>query len=242
MGCSAHSARECNRPPDDQFIAVRYRLRYLSAVKWEALLALIADEPVFLSALLLAGDVSSAQVRLQLSRWVKAGRLLQLRRGLYALAPTWRKVEPHPLLVANRLQRGSYVSLQSALAFHGVIPEHVPVVTSVGPGRPETVDNPLGAFQFNHLGGGLLFGYSRIEVTARQFAFVASPEKALLDLIYLTPGADSADYLRELRLQNPSAMDLSMLDAFAQRSGSAKLVRAAGLVKCLHLVEEGDSL
>ena len=39
-------------------------------------------EPVFASALLLAGDVSSAQMRLQLSRWVKAGRLLRLRRGL----------------------------------------------------------------------------------------------------------------------------------------------------------------
>ena len=211
-------------------------------MKFEALVALVADEPVFPSALLLAGIVSSAQVRLQLSRWVKAGRLLQLRRGLYALAPTWRKVEPHPFLVANRLQRGSYVSLQSALAFHGIIPEYVPVVTSVGPGRPETVHNPLGAFQFNHLTGTLFFGYSRMEVAARQFAFVASPEKALLDLIHLTPGADSEDYLRELRLQNSEAMDLSTLDELAQRSGKAKLLRAARLLKRILATEEGASL
>ena len=192
--------------------------------------------------MLLAGDVSSAQVRLQLSRWVKAGRLLQLRRGLYALAPTWRKVEPHPFLVANRLQSGSYVSLQSALAFHGVIPEHVPVVTSVGQGRPETVHNPLGAFQFNHLTGALFFGYSRMEVAARQFAFVASPEKALLDLIHLTPGADSKDYLRELRLQNLEAMDASTLDGLARRSGKAKLLRAARIVERHFSVAEGESL
>lgn len=210
-------------------------------MKWEALLALVAGEPVFPSALLLAGEVSTAQVRLQLSRWVKAGRLLQLRRGLYALAPTWRKVEPHPFLVANRLQRGSFVSLQSALAFHGVIPEHVPVVTSVGPGRPETVHNPLGAFQFNHLTGRLFFGYSRMEVAARQFAFVASPEKALLDLIHLTPGADSKDYLGELRLQNPEAMNLSMLDELARRSGKAKLLRAARLVERVLEAVEGES-
>ncbi|HEX7506058.1 MAG TPA: hypothetical protein VF550_04755, partial [Polyangia bacterium] len=159
-----------------------------------------------------------------------------------ALAPTWRKVEPHPFLVANRLQRGSFVSLQSALAFHGVIPEHVPVVTSVGPGRPETVHNPLGAFQFNHLTGTLFFGYSRMEVAARQFAFVASPEKALLDLIHLTPGADSEDYLRELRLQNSEAMDLSTLDELAQRSGKAKLLRAARLLKRILATEEGASL
>ena len=210
-------------------------------MKWEALLALVAGEPVFSSALLLAGEVSTAQVRLQLSRWVKAGRLLQLRRGFYALAPTWRKVEPHPFLVANRLQRGSFVSLQSALAFHGVIPEHVPVVTSVGPGRPETVHNPLGAFQFNHLTGRLFFGYSRMEVAARQFAFVASPEKALLDLIHLTPGADSKDYLGELRLQNPEAMNLSMLDELARRSGKAKLLRAARLVERVLEAVEGES-
>ena len=210
-------------------------------MQWEALVALVAGEPVFPSALLLAGEVSTAQVRLQLSRWVKAGRLLQLRRGLYALAPTWRKVEPHPFLVANRLQRGSFVSLQSALAFHGVIPEHVPVVTSVGPGRPETVHNPLGAFQFNHLTGRLFFGYSRMEVAARQFAFVASPEKALLDLIHLTPGADSKDYLGELRLQNPEAMNLSMLDELARRSGKAKLLRAARLVERVLEAVEGES-
>jgi predicted transcriptional regulator of viral defense system len=211
-------------------------------VKWEELLALVADEPVFASALLLAGDVSSAQVRLQLSRWVRAGRLLQLRRGLYALAPTWRRVEPHPFLMANRLQHGSYVSLQSALAFHGIIPEHVPVVTSVSSGRPETVNNSLGAFQFNHLTSSLLFGYSRIEVAARQFAFVASPEKALLDLIHLTPGADSESYLHELRLQNSAAVDRLKLDALARRSGKAKLIRAAQLATHLFTAAEGDPL
>jgi predicted transcriptional regulator of viral defense system len=211
-------------------------------MKWQALLALVADEALFSSALLLAGDVSTAQVRLQLSRWVKAGRLLQLRRGLYALAPTWRKAEPHPFLIANRLQRGSYVSLQSALAYHGVIPEHVPTVTSVGPGRPETVRNPLGTFQFNHLAGTLLFGYSRVEIAPRQFAFVASPEKALLDLVHLTPGADSAKYLRELRLQNPAAISVSTLDALARRSGKPKLLRAARLVRPLLAAEQGDSL
>jgi predicted transcriptional regulator of viral defense system len=168
--------------------------------------------------------------------------LLQLRRGVYALAPPWRKVEPHPFAVANALQRGSYVSLQSALAFHGIIPEHVPVVTSVGPGRPETVRNPLGAFQFNHIAERLWFGYVRLEVAPRQFAFVARPEKALLDLVHLTPGADAADYLRELRLQAPEAMDLPALQALAARSGSPKLCRAARVVATLRLAQEGERL
>jgi len=211
-------------------------------MKWQSLLELVVDEPVFSSALLLSGNVSVPQVRLQLSRWVKDGRLIQLRRGLYMLAPVWRKVEPHPFLVANRLQRGSYVSAQSALAFHGIIPEYVPVATSVGPGRPETVQNLLGAFQFNHLARQLLFGYSQIEVAPRQLAFVASPEKALLDLIHLTPGADSEEYLRQLRLQTPEAINLPRLLELAQRSGKPKLMRASRFVGPLLEEERGESI
>lgn len=209
-------------------------------MNWETLLRLVANEPVFPSALLLAGKVSARQVRLQLSRWTTAGRLLQLRRGLYALAPAWRKVEPHPFLVANALQHGSYVSVQSALAYHGVIPEHVPVVTSVGPGRPETVRNLLGAFHFNHVAGALLFGYSQVEVAPRQVAFVAAPEKALLDLVHLTSGADSLDYLRELRLQNPEAINVPLLAQLARRSGKPKLIRAAKTIGDLLVSEEEE--
>ena len=211
-------------------------------MNWESLLSLVADEAVFPSGLLLSGDESVRQVRLQLSRWVKVRRLLQLRRGLYALAPKWRRVEPHPFVVANRLRRGSYVSLQSALAWHGVIPEHVAVVTSIGPGRPGIVRNPLGTFQFNHLADGLIFGYSRLEVAPRQFAFVALPEKALLDIVHLTPGADSAEFLGELRLQNPAAIHMALLEELARRSGKPKLARAVRLVGALLAAEEGDSL
>lgn len=210
-------------------------------MKWESLIDLVSQEAVFSSAFLLAGEVSAQQVRLQLSRWVKSGRLFQLRRGLYALTPTWRKIDPHPFLVANRLRRGSYVSLQSALAFHGLIPEYVPVVTSVGPGRPETVRNPLGIFQFNHLAERLLFGYAQVQVAPRQFAFVASPEKALLDLVHLTPGADATAYLRELRLQNPEAINSEALGKLAQRSGRPKLIRAARLVQTLLSAEKSVS-
>jgi predicted transcriptional regulator of viral defense system len=211
-------------------------------MKWQSLLELIAEEPVFSSALLLSGKVLAPQVRLQLSRWVKDGRLLQLRRGLYSLAPVWRKIEPHPFLIANRLQRGSYVSMQSALAFHGMIPEHVPVVTSIGPGRPETIRNSLGAFQFNHLASQLLFGYSQIEVASKQLVFVASPEKALLDLIHLTPGADCERYLKQLRLQNSEAINIPNLLELAQRSGKPKLMRAARLVDPLFEEERGESI
>lgn len=208
-------------------------------MKFDALARVVSRQPLFSTSFLLAGEVSPAQIRLQLSRWTKAGHVYRLRRGLYSLAPPWRSVEPHPFLVANRLQRGSYVSVQSALAFHGVIPEHVPVVTSVGPGRPEEIENPLGTYLFKHLRAELQFGYSRVEVAPNQFAFVSSPEKALLDLIYLTPGADSPDYLGELRLQKPDAIDRTILGEMAARTGKPKLIRAAQRVIPILEAERG---
>ena len=211
-------------------------------MKFSELLNLVADEPIFSSSLLLSGNVNDRQVRLQLSRWVKSGQLVQLRRGLYALAVPWRKVEPHPFLVANRQHPGSYVSLQSALAWHGAIPEQVHIMTSVGPGRPETTTTALGTFKNQHISDALCFGFTRIEVAPRQSAFVATPEKALLDLVHLTPRGDSIGFLRELRLQNLSVFQNTVLDKMARRSGKPKLMRASAMISSLLDEEEGEAL
>jgi hypothetical protein len=126
--------------------------------------------------------------------------------------------------------RGSYVSLQSALAYYGLIPEYVPVVTSVTVGRPAHWDTPLGFYTFRHVKVELFRGYRLEKVSPAQNAFVASPEKALLDLIHLEPGADSLPYIRELRLQNLERLDLDEMAYQANRSRSPKLLRAAALV------------
>jgi predicted transcriptional regulator of viral defense system len=194
------------------------------------LVRVVGDEPVFESSLLLAGDVDPRDVRRQLSRWTSAGRLYQLRRGLYALAPPYQKVKPHPFVSANRMVHGSYVSCQSALAHYGLIPEYVPLVMSVTTSRPARWNTPLGDFAFRHIKSGLLRGYRLLDLGGGQQAFVATPEKALLDLLYLHPGADSPDYLRELRLQNLEDLDLDEVQRLAELLGSAKLVRAARLV------------
>ena len=182
-------------------------------MKLASLLAIVGDQPVFETGFLLAGDVDPADVRRQLSRWVTSGHLIQLRRGLYALAPPYRKTEPHPFLVANRLVRGSYVSLQSALAHHGLIPEHVPVTTSITTGRPQHQENPFGSFEYHHCPPNRLTGYSVEKLGGVQEALVATPAKALADLIHLVPGADSRAYLEELRITNLEKLDLAALRA-----------------------------
>jgi len=199
-------------------------------MEFARLIEIVGDEPVFETGLLLAGEVDPNDVRRQLSRWVKAGRLYQLRRGLYALAPPLQKVKPHPFIIANRMVRGSYVSLQSALAYYGLIPEVVPVVTSVTTARPGRWETALGAYEFRHIKAELFFGYRVVEVNPGQRAFVATPEKALLDLTYLHPGGDSPAYLQELRLQNLEHLDLDELQRLAERAGKPKLRRVAAYV------------
>ena len=206
--------------------------------------AIVGRDPVFETGLLLAGDVNPASVRRQLSRLTASGHLIQLRRGLYALAPPYRKVKPHPFLVANYLVRGSYVSLQSALAYHDLIPEHVPVVTSMTTLRPGYRETPLGHFEYHHVKPEYFYGYDLIEVEEKQTALVANPEKALLDLVQLRPGSDSREYLEGLRLQNLERLDLEELGRLAESSGRPKLLRAASIVRVIarQEAEEYESL
>jgi hypothetical protein len=70
-----------------------------------------------------------------------------------------------------------------------------------------------------------------------QHAFVASPEKALLDLVYSQPGGDAPGYLGELRLQNLDRLDLDELARQADLADSPKLRRAARLVADLARAE-----
>ncbi|MBI2265009.1 MAG: hypothetical protein HYU64_07535 [Armatimonadetes bacterium] len=201
---------------------------------------IVGDEPVFETGLLLAGDVNPADLRRQLSRWTASGRLHQLRRGLYSLSPPFQKIRPHLFLVANRMVRGSYVSCQSALAFYGLIPEYVPVTTSVTTARPAQWETPFGRFEFRHIKTDLLCGYRLSEVSGGQKALIATPEKALIDLIYLTPDGDSIEYLRELRLENLERLNLVELWHQAEHSGRPKLRRAVRTVSELARTESQE--
>ena len=199
-------------------------------MEFSQLLKIVNTEPVFETGLLLAGSVDPANVRRQLSRWVSTGRLIQLRRGLYALAPPYQKVKPHPFVVANALVHGSYVSLQAALAHYGLIPEYTPLITSVTTGRPGCWQTPLGDYRFQHLKPAWFHGYQRLALDSEQQAFVALPEKALLDLITLHPSSDDPAYLTELRLQALERLDLERLVHLAEESGRPKLRRAAQFI------------
>jgi predicted transcriptional regulator of viral defense system len=186
----------------------------------------LAKLPVFESGQLYAGAGNRHQVQRQLADWVRAGKVIQLRRGLYTLASPYRVEHPHTYLIANHLVAGSYVSLHTALSHYDLIPEHVAVVTSVTTGRPGKWKNVYGHFSYQHIQPALFFGFHYRQLTQTQWAYVATPEKALLDLVYLTPDANSAGYIRTLRLQNLDQMNIHRLAAYVERAKKPKLKRA----------------
>lgn len=182
--------------------------------------------PLFESGLLYAGADSPQHVQRQLADWTRAGKVIQLRRGLYTLADPYQSEKPHSYIIANHLVQGSYVSLQMALSHYDLIPEHVAVVTSVTTGRPGKWQNPYGTFSFQHIQPALFFGFQYRQVTHAQWAYVATAEKALLDLIYLTPHGERADYIQALRLQNLDQLDVERLAGYVMQAQKAKLHRA----------------
>lgn len=187
----------------------------------------VADSPVFNAEMLRIGKADPRSVNVQLSRWKKAGKIIQLRRGLYMMNSPYVKLPAgYDLYIAGALHSPSYVSLHKALEYHSLIPEGVPVYTSVTTRRPVTVRNQVGEFVYRHIRQGLFWGYEKTETAAGDL-FMATPEKALLDLFYLDGVKISESYLEELRLQNLETLDLERLGALAQKAGSPGLIKAA---------------
>jgi predicted transcriptional regulator of viral defense system len=195
-------------------------------MKIEELSDLVLPGGLFRTGQILAGRRSPGDVRRQIDRWVKNGRILRLRKGVYMLKHPYAGPNAHPFAVANTLKKASYVSLQSALAHYGMIPEYVPVTTSITTGRPEEIETPIGYFQFRHVAPRLFTGFTECEISREQNVLLATPQKALVDLLYLTPRSDEIGYLLELRLEKPDNFNLTELRATAGGSGSAKVERA----------------
>jgi hypothetical protein len=121
-----------------------------------------------------------------------------------------------------------------------MIPEYAPVVVSVTTARPGTLVTPGGSFSYRHVRGGMFRGYEEVEVAPGQTAFVATPEKALIDTIYLTPGGDSRDFLEGLRLQRLSRVEPERLRREAASAGGEKLQRAVAVLLALAVDEDRE--
>ncbi len=202
----------------------------------EHLLRIAGHLPVIDTASLRVLGFGMGPHSVQLSRWVRSGKLIQLRRGFYMLPEALRRETPPHAWLANLLVSPSYLSLESALELQGLIPERVRMVQSVTSARPCNLQTPLGRLSYRHVKPELLFGYRELQLAGRA-ALVARPEKALLDLVHLSRGELSPERITELRLHNLDSIDLVTLLSMAERFQRPRLLRAARRL-CDHIEQE----
>jgi len=140
------------------------------------------------------------------SHWIKRGLLVRLRQGFYTF-PEYISKPDFSLYFANRIYRPSYVSLHTALAFYGIIPEAVVQITSVTSLKTANFNNSFGEFSYKSISEELMFGYDLKPLTDGRTLQLAKPEKAILDLLYLYPFYNTTNELEELRLDNDFMLD-----------------------------------
>ena len=180
----------------------------------------------------------------QVNRALKTGELVRVKRGIYVLADKFRDNPVHPFALAQQLLPGSYVSAESALSFHGWIPEAVPSVLSItAKGKSVSYEHDtLGKFEFRLMTvkpGYFLQAVSRYNLQ-KQAALVADPMRALLELMYLRKLPwQGLDYLLDgLRIDEQAIKAVSslsitkLLDVYKGKREKVfieELLRALGL-------------
>ena len=170
--------------------------------------------------------------RNNLTRWVKKGYLVHLRQGYFAFSE-YKSRQDYSLYFANRIYRPSYISLHTALAFYGMIPEAVVQITSVTSLKTISFSNDFVEYSYKNLKENLMFGYELKPVADNRTMQFATPEKALLDLLYLYPFYDNEQELEELRLDEDylhDDLDKDLLVNYCDKFQNKALARRVKLL------------
>ncbi|HZY81930.1 MAG TPA: hypothetical protein VFE50_20545 [Cyclobacteriaceae bacterium] len=142
----------------------------------------------------------------KIHQFITQGVLEPVRKGLYIVGPALNpNRRPEPFLLANYILGPSYVSVETALSYHGLIPERVYEIASMTTKAPRKFRTPQGNFTYTRLGlPYYAFGIRTTKLAEDQYAIVASPEKALCDKIVTTSGLlfRSKKAAREFLLEN----------------------------------------
>jgi predicted transcriptional regulator of viral defense system len=157
-------------------------MKRLTEIAWERSHAGVFTRAEVAAWLHDSADAEAAIIK----RALASGEVIRVCRGIYSLAPRYRTRPVDSLAIAQRILGPSYVSLESALTFHGWLPEAVESVTSVCSARSREFRTALGTFRFSRVPQARLFAdIARVERADGQVAFIASPLKAVADYVYV---------------------------------------------------------
>lgn len=161
----------------------------------------------------------------------KEGVIQSIKKGLYVVGPALNiERRPEPFLLANHILGPSYVSVETALSYHGLIPERVYEIASMTTQAPRKFNTPLGTFTYTRLPlPYYAFGIRSEKLADDQYAMVASPEKALCDKIITTSGlllrsrkAAKEFLLENMRMDEDALKQLNAKEMMTWITGSLK--------------------
>lgn len=141
----------------------------------------------------------------RLVEWQKKGYITKLTNKWYVFVEIPLN-ENLLFRISNCLHQPSYISLQTALSYYQFIPEGVYLYQAVSTSQTVLYETPVGSFQYRTVKPSLYFGY-RILRQEQYPVLLAEPEKALLDLCYLTPGLRFIQDMEALRLNTVAIIE-----------------------------------
>jgi hypothetical protein len=165
-----------------------------------------------------------ANLAMKAKRLEQSGEIVRLKKGLYMVSPAVSRREVSPFLLANHIYGPSYVSMQTALRYYGLIPEAVYAVQSMTLGTAKTYTNSQGTFSYTHVPAAYYPIGLNVRSEASASFMIASPEKALCDLMVYTPNlnlrfrTELRDYLEadiRLDMEALAEMDVALLQRCA---------------------------
>ncbi|MBN1272102.1 MAG: hypothetical protein JXB26_07490 [Candidatus Aminicenantes bacterium] len=174
---------------------------------------------------------------------IKKGIIIRIKKGLYIFGDRYRSFPYSKELLANLIFGPSYISLDYALDYYGLIPERVEALTSVTIGRSRKFHTPVGLFIFRQIPPrAYQTGISLVEEAHGQSFMIALPEKALSDKIFTEKGIPINSQkemhrflVEDLRIEISAieSLSLSKINEYANLYRSRKLRFLSSLVKRL---------
>ena len=155
---------------------------------------------MFKSHLMVMDELKNyASPKARLTRMLKSGKLIQIRRGLFTDSASITQRGLAPVLYGP-----SYISFQYALCAAGLIPERAAVITcaSFNKNKDKLFHTPIGIYQYRYLPNGVYpYGITMEEEDSMSY-LLATPEKALCDMVYKTPSVTGLDDIEYLLLED----------------------------------------
>lgn len=167
--------------------------------------------------------------------------IVRVKKGLYVFGEDYRRVPYSLELLANLVYGPSYISLEYALQYYGMIPERIEAVTSVTTGRSRKFMSPVGSFVYRMIPlSAFQSGMDMVDIGGGRSFLIAVPEKALADRIHADRGVvivsqkDVSTYLLEDLRLDPGflkKMDPDRMEIYAGCYGSQKIMLLTKLLR-----------